>query len=261
MRVPASARAALRERKLPFRDGLHAASHALLNVLPLRLMCGTLDMGTECDNPYDTRFRPERLLVFDKHPGGIGLAGQAHAAFGELLELALELVRGCDCAGAWGCPACVQHGGCGEYNAVLHKEAAVAILELTLAAQAEFRERVRLQQARPPCRLCPGSPTCLLAAAVQSTEGAWLPVLPGGACRLVSRTDRCLGMVLRCMQVSWIVVFVAKMPESSASQDQVCGSSRSCQGLIMFTCLAGSQLPAITGTSRAGGERHALADF
>ena len=34
-------------------------------------------MGTECDNPYDTRFRPERLLVFDKHPGGIGLAQQA----------------------------------------------------------------------------------------------------------------------------------------------------------------------------------------
>ena len=38
IRVPASARAALRERNLPFRDGLHAASHALLNVLPLRLM-------------------------------------------------------------------------------------------------------------------------------------------------------------------------------------------------------------------------------
>ncbi|KAK9819572.1 hypothetical protein WJX81_002582 [Elliptochloris bilobata] len=147
IRVPASARAALRARNLPFRDGLHAASHALLNVLPLRLMCGALDMGTECDNPYDTRFRPERLLVFDKHPGGIGLAQQAHAVFGELLELALELVHSCNCAGMWGCPACVQHSGCGEYNAVLHKEAAVAILELTLAAQAEFRERARLQRA------------------------------------------------------------------------------------------------------------------
>lgn len=30
----------------------------------------------QCDNPYDTRYRPERLLVFDKHPGGIGLAEQ-----------------------------------------------------------------------------------------------------------------------------------------------------------------------------------------
>ena len=79
--------------------------------------------------------------------------------FGELLELALELLRGCDCSGAWGCPACVQHAGCGEYNAVLHKEAAVAILELTLAAQAEFRERARLQQARPPRAAAAGLPT------------------------------------------------------------------------------------------------------
>lgn len=27
----------------------------------------------ECDNPYDTRYKPERLLIYDKHPGGIGL--------------------------------------------------------------------------------------------------------------------------------------------------------------------------------------------
>jgi hypothetical protein len=30
----------------------------------------------QCDNPYDTRFRPERLLLYDKHPGGIGLVAQ-----------------------------------------------------------------------------------------------------------------------------------------------------------------------------------------
>ena len=33
-------------------------------------------MAAECDNPYDTRFRPERLLLYDKHPGGIGIAAQ-----------------------------------------------------------------------------------------------------------------------------------------------------------------------------------------
>ena len=36
-------------------------------------------MQTECDNPYDSRYRPERLLVYDTHPGGIGLAGQVHS--------------------------------------------------------------------------------------------------------------------------------------------------------------------------------------
>lgn len=30
--------------------------------------------GAECDNAYDTRFKPERILIYDKHPGGIGLS-------------------------------------------------------------------------------------------------------------------------------------------------------------------------------------------
>ena len=230
VRVPASARAALKERKLPFRDGLHAASHALLNVLPLRLMCGTLDMGTECDNPYDTRFRPERLLVFDKHPGGIGLAGQAHAAFGELLELALELVRGCDCAGAWGCPACVQHGGCGEYNAVLHKEAAVAILELTLAAQAEFRERVRLQQARPHAAATQAPHLLDLLLRCRAWREHGKACCLAGPAGLQHGLNCCLGMgclVLQC-QGAWAMW--PRMLKCPASQDELRGFSGHARG-------------------------------
>ena len=33
----------------------------------------------ECDSPYDTRFKPERLLIYDKYPGGIGLAAAVGA--------------------------------------------------------------------------------------------------------------------------------------------------------------------------------------
>ena len=76
IRVPRSTRQKVQEAGVPFRDGLHAASHSVLNVLPLFLMCDSSDMGSECDNPYDTRFRPERILIYDKHPGGIGLAEQ-----------------------------------------------------------------------------------------------------------------------------------------------------------------------------------------
>ena len=63
IRVPATTRPKLCEAGLPFREGLHAASHALLNVLPLYLMCNAEDVGTECDNPYDTRFRCAALLL------------------------------------------------------------------------------------------------------------------------------------------------------------------------------------------------------
>lgn len=119
---------------------MHAACHALLNVLPLLLICNPADVGTgalrpaaacrwarvlrcrpgctrglsgasrlprasqatsatahrghpprctlpsltmptaECDSPYDTRFKPERILLFDKHPGGIGIAAAVSAS-------------------------------------------------------------------------------------------------------------------------------------------------------------------------------------
>ena len=48
----------------------------MLNVLPLLMMCAPGDMATECDNPYNTLYRPERILLYDTHPDGIGLAGQ-----------------------------------------------------------------------------------------------------------------------------------------------------------------------------------------
>lgn len=76
LRVPASAKARLHEKDMQklYREGLHAAMHAMLNVIPLHVMCGPGDMGAECDNPYSARFRPDRLLLFDKCPGGIGLS-------------------------------------------------------------------------------------------------------------------------------------------------------------------------------------------
>ena len=74
LRVPQTAKASLAGAGLPWREGLHAAMHAILNVVPLHMMCGIGDLGAECDNPYSARFRPDRLLLFDKHPGGIGLA-------------------------------------------------------------------------------------------------------------------------------------------------------------------------------------------
>ncbi len=87
LRVPHTARKRVAEEGLPFRDGIHGAGHALVNVLPLFLMCAASDMATECDNPYDTRYRPERLLLYDTHPGGIGLAWQARPSAALQIDL------------------------------------------------------------------------------------------------------------------------------------------------------------------------------
>lgn len=133
IRLGPRVRRAVEAAGLPFRDGIHAASHAILNALPLFLMCNPQDVGTECDNPYDTQYKPERLLVFDKHPGGIGLAVSASRIFGDLLRAALKLINQCDCTSMSGCPGCIQHLDCGEYNAVLHKESGRIILEEALS--------------------------------------------------------------------------------------------------------------------------------
>ena len=50
------------------------------------------------------------LLALPRRP-------QAAPLFPQLVRRALQLVRECDCSGRSGCPACVQHTDCTEYNA------------------------------------------------------------------------------------------------------------------------------------------------
>ncbi|XVE54657.1 hypothetical protein DITRI_Ditri03aG0099700 [Diplodiscus trichospermus] len=75
--VPQSLKAVV-EKKYSFRAGLHAACHAALHVVPLYMRCNLSDLAPECPNPYDTRFFPERILLYDQHPGGTGVSKQAN---------------------------------------------------------------------------------------------------------------------------------------------------------------------------------------
>ena len=45
-------------------------------------------------------------------------APQACPLFSALLEKALDLIRSCNCVVDSGCPGCIQHTGCSQYNAV-----------------------------------------------------------------------------------------------------------------------------------------------
>jgi len=46
LRLPAAARRRVEAVDIPFRDSVHAAAHAVLNVLPLFVMCNSNDVGT-----------------------------------------------------------------------------------------------------------------------------------------------------------------------------------------------------------------------
>ncbi|KAL2462078.1 ATP-dependent helicase [Abeliophyllum distichum] len=140
IRVQQSVKTAVETLSYSFRGGLHAAGHALLNIVPLYILCNQSDLASECVNPHDARYVPERILLYDPHPGGTGISAKVQPIFTELLTAALELLTSCHCSGDSGCPNCVQNLACHEYNEVLHKDAAIMIIKGVLdAEQSNFK--------------------------------------------------------------------------------------------------------------------------
>jgi DEAD/DEAH box helicase domain-containing protein len=71
---------------------------------------------------------------------------QATPLLPELLQRALDLVLGCPCTYPKGCPRCVQHLDCKNYNAVLSKKAAVHVLKAAIEQEAAYMRRSQQQQ-------------------------------------------------------------------------------------------------------------------
>jgi hypothetical protein len=66
------------------KGGLHAMSHCLLNLAPLRLggdaQC---ELDTECVSAEEEQPRPPRALVTDARPGGLGLCKKVRLSGGQ----------------------------------------------------------------------------------------------------------------------------------------------------------------------------------
>ena len=103
----------------PDLESLHAVEHALVNALPLGLLCDRRDVGSSSDE--------HRLYVYDFAEGGIGLAEKAYHVLERLLAEAATLLRDCPCSE--GCPSCMQLPGCPRANAGLDKVGGLALLE------------------------------------------------------------------------------------------------------------------------------------
>lgn len=69
---------------------------------------------------------------------------QATPLLPELLQHALDLVLSCPCTYPRGCPCCVQHLDCKNYNAVLSKKAGVQVLRAALEQERAHAELGRL---------------------------------------------------------------------------------------------------------------------
>jgi DEAD/DEAH box helicase domain-containing protein len=109
---------------------LQGLAGLLRNTLPFAIMCDTRDIGVvaQLRSPHDQR---PSIIVFDRFPGGIGLARRHFANDRPVLEACLDIVRACPCEG--GCPSCVGpvlESGAGARAATRH------LLEQTLSTSA-----------------------------------------------------------------------------------------------------------------------------
>ena len=112
-----------------FLGSIHGANHALCACIPLLVASEKQDTACECPSVYQVRARPLRLVVFDAHPGGIGVAERIFARAGDLVRTARNLVKACACELENGCPSCVLDTNCKEHNDVMDKRGALMVLE------------------------------------------------------------------------------------------------------------------------------------
>src|SRR3989449_3753026 len=86
------------------QGALAAVSHALHNIAPLYLMCDPNDLGRvyEIRSPHTGH---PTIYLYERAPGGVGLAERLFRLHDELVTAAIDLVRNCGCE--WGCPSCV----------------------------------------------------------------------------------------------------------------------------------------------------------
>ena len=120
----AAARAGLLEG-----DGARALpglANVFRGVTPLLVRCDPGDVRSACEIRSPLYLRPA-LFLFDRIPGGVGLAEQLHALHPDLFEAGRELVARCPCE--IGCPSCV--GPPGEVGAEGKRVARAVLAALT----------------------------------------------------------------------------------------------------------------------------------
>jgi len=87
---------------------LGGAGQLIKLIAPVYLLCDPRDLGV-AERVRDPHFGVSALYIYDKYPGGTGLAESLAKKAGELFKHAYRAVERCPCKE--GCPSCVGPGG------------------------------------------------------------------------------------------------------------------------------------------------------
>jgi DEAD/DEAH box helicase domain-containing protein len=109
------------ERARWMGGALAGLEHVLHAALPLLVMCDKSDLMTWQQAGENGTWQ---IFLYDRFPGGLGLAERAFEQLEQLLAIAHELIAGCPCES--GCPSCVGLGTAmmGEHQLQLAPEKA-----------------------------------------------------------------------------------------------------------------------------------------
>jgi DEAD/DEAH box helicase domain-containing protein len=127
----------LKERELDLGHGLQGLARLMHNVVSLYVMSDPRDMGSVAmlRAPFDER---PTLYLFDKAPGGIGLARRAYGLDRRIFRAMSEVASHCACRE--GCPSCV---GPPVEMGKRARQAARALLEAMVNAWSDGWETIK----------------------------------------------------------------------------------------------------------------------
>ncbi len=107
--------------------GYHATEHVIISASEIAVGASKTDLG-------GISYPDGVIVIYDSHIGGNGTSRLLLRHFRRALEIALRIVRSCDCAD--GCPKCVFSPYCGNNNKMLSRRNAARILEAILRGGA-----------------------------------------------------------------------------------------------------------------------------
>jgi DEAD/DEAH box helicase domain-containing protein len=119
---------------IDFLGAIHAIEHAAIGIAPLHAMCDRWDIGG-VSHPNHPDLGQGCVLIYDAHPGGVGIAATCYERLVQVLRETLDNIHACDCSE--GCPSCIQSPKCGNNNQPLDKPGAAWLLEQILAEEGE----------------------------------------------------------------------------------------------------------------------------
>ncbi|MCJ7428754.1 MAG: DEAD/DEAH box helicase, partial [Candidatus Nanohaloarchaeota archaeon QJJ-5] len=101
-------------------DGLHAAEHAMIGIMPLYLLCDRRhDLGGLSTERHQSTGSPS-IFIHEGHDGDVGLVTEAYELLDDIVTDAKTTITTCDCKN--GCDSCIYSPTCGNANNHLSKD-------------------------------------------------------------------------------------------------------------------------------------------